>query len=327
MSEQQVIQPAENPPVQVANEEENINKGRAYGDEKEGYVEGISMRREFWPKAAPGQEVWTREEMALTRKPGIRQRMTKVWYAATQQWWMQVGTSLHYTNSQDSASIYAVAHALSSAAVDNLFYLITLPEGHRCIFDSYVPKQLADFIKVAPGNSTYRTLLEGFLHAPIPPDKITFEQVSDWVCRNFPKTEEEPQLKKQATPNELVISSNVYGSDQVMGRCRFSGTRTGQGRFNMTRSELIALAQEYEPDEYRDFISALRDRVREWFDQNVGLYLGDDIEYTGHVDEDSDGVEIDQSNISSDLVLRALRAHFPNHFNETRPPTGTDTAF
>lgn len=305
----EVKPPEEEKPVK------DVNAGREYGNVANRFVSGITLQRYRWPVADEGQEVYTRAELAASRKPGIRDKMCKVWFSGHPGWWSRRDgrAGYFYVADKSAASAIKVMQVLSMASPDNVCYIVTLPGGRKCLFDDFIPINIANFIRQSPNNGTFRTLLASHLGQPLPPEADTYDKIKEWVEFNFP-TDEEPLVGEKQKPAMPALSMPIRAVERQRGTCNFSRTMTGTVRVNLSRAELDEILLD-EDGSMEDAVTAVEEKIIETVQRNVEL-IESEADYSDHDVSDSRGMEVEHSTGGSirRYIGDVIRAQFPDRY-------------
>lgn len=174
----------------------------------------------------------------------------------------------------------------------------------RSLIADHLTVNIINMLTSAPTNPNVRALVLARLKKPIPPEHVTFDAIQQWIETSF---------DKPARPVEVDVVIPFTVSDRVTGTCRFSANRGGRGRFPISMSRILELAEEC--DEMESLMDAIYSEMEEceFLTEDVDMEIDySNIETSRHEVNDNDGNSWDwDRSIVLSKIKEEIRAHSP----------------
>jgi hypothetical protein len=91
---------------------------------------------------------------------------------------------------------------------------------------------LIESLKAAPTHLAFRTKVHAILHVPIPDDKVTYNQIRDWI---------ECEWEESVPPKPEYVRFHCCYQFSETGHCRYRVVKYGEGNYNLPLDKLCKL--------------------------------------------------------------------------------------
>jgi hypothetical protein len=143
-----------------------------------------------------------------------------------------------------------IANALTAQLKAEVAAPKPLEPVKKCNLKDALPASVIQMVESFPQNETVRSVVCAHLKVPIPKECETFQQIQNWIEATI-------DPPKSGQPNNYIIIP-LSASSIECGRCEYSVSRSGNGNFKVTDSEMIAMLQEAEDcDDLKAFLTDL----------------------------------------------------------------------
>ena len=191
----------------------------------------------------------------------------------------------------------------------------------KCKMDEVLAGPFIELIGLAPRNPLVRGLILAQTGKMPEPERITFEQIKEWVETTCDPRAGGGYQTKAARLTETGIVIKVEFSETEYGRANYSVPRSGSDEFALDADELLEMVQAAvdsaeDLDEVIEKIAGLIDEDA-WNRCDPNLEDYGDYDYDQHESDDSGNSEIEFSRDQiRDRLLAFLRERHPNLLEE-----------
>lgn len=204
--------------------------------------------------------------------------------------------------------------------------------------NQHLSKSLLTMIKQMPQNPMIRSQVHAALKFPIPEDRLTYEQIKDWIEYDWPAQKEaaiknqplilstEPGEFEEPYPNaedlpEIDVSMR-YRYDNV-GTCRYTEPVSGTGAYSITGRQIDILLQQSMDtgEDFEAFLGRVVEDLREMcLEDSPETESDGDTDY--HDEESTDSNNY-RANVQDPAALRQelrnwIRNYRPDHAGALR---------
>lgn len=167
------------------------------------------------------------------------------------------------------------------------------PPRKRCQLKQVLSANLIKLLADNPTHITFRAQVLAAIKQPLPDDKVTFQEIADWIEFTIdPKKLRQSGTQMTSPSSETGVIINVECTESVSGRVGWEGTESGRRTYDLPARDILELAREHR-DNRDTFLNEVHQLINTAIGDNPpNMELDfDNIEYGTHDSDEGNGRE------------------------------------
>lgn len=175
----------------------------------------------------------------------------------------------------------------------------------KCRITDVLPESVRQLLATAPQNETIRAVILAHLKVPIPPDKLTYEDIKSWIEETIDPATLFAKKPGQGGSSRPRVDIPIRGSATEHGTCQYHVVVRGEGTFPIDNDRFMEIVED--ADDFDHLMELIETEIREsaWPD-GVNLDNYDDHDHDRYEIEENTDEAFEFKSTARDVIARHL---------------------
>ena len=176
----------------------------------------------------------------------------------------------------------------------------------KCRITDVLPQSVRQLLATAPQNETIRAVILAHLKVPIPPDKLTYDDIKSWIEETIdPATLFAKKPSQQGGSSRPRVDIPIQGSATQNGTCRYRVVTRGEGTFAISNERFMEIVEDAEDFDHLMELIETEIYYNSWTD-GVPLDSYDDYDYDHYEMDDVTDEEFEFKSTARNVIAQHL---------------------